>query len=103
MRNIEVTRAGRTRQAFERVLAEMETDYLDAVLIHGTPGLEQMSVDEAMKVHAELAQLRDERLVRFIGFSAHSYFDKALRLIDSGGFDLCMLSYGYLPRGHNQI
>jgi len=41
--------------------------------------------------------------VRFIGFSAHSYFDKALALIESGGFDLCMLSYGYIPRGHNQI
>jgi len=85
------------------VLREMQTDYLDAVLIHGTPGLEQMSVDEAMKVQAELAQLRDEKRVRFIGFSAHSYFDKALALIDSGGFDLCMLSYGYIPRGHNQI
>jgi predicted aldo/keto reductase-like oxidoreductase len=100
---IEVIRAGRTRQGFEKVLREMKTDYLDAILIHGTPGLEQMSVKEAMKVHAELVKLRDERMVRFIGFSAHSYFDKALALIESGGFDLCMLSYGYIPRGHNQI
>ena len=37
------------------------------------------------------------------GFSAHGYFDKALALIASGGFDLCMLSYGYIPRGYNQI
>lgn len=44
-----------------------------------------------------------EEAVRFIGFSAHSYFDKALALIESDGFDLCMLSYGYIPRGHNQI
>jgi len=74
-----------------------------AILIHGTPGLEQMSVKEAMKVHGELVKLRDEGAVRFIGFSAHSYFDKALALIESGGFDLCMLSYGYIPRGYNQI
>jgi predicted aldo/keto reductase-like oxidoreductase len=100
---VEVTRAGRTRQAFEKVLREMQTDYLDAILIHGTPGLEQMTVEEAMKVHGELLQLRDEKMVRFVGFSAHSYFDKALALINSGGFDLCMLSYGYIPRGWNQI
>jgi len=100
---VEVMQAGRTRQAFEKVLAEMKTDYLDAILIHGTPGIEQMTVKEAMKVRGELVKLRDEGAVRFIGFSAHSYFDKALALIESDGFDLCMLSYGYIPRGHNQI
>ena len=100
---VEVMRAGKTRQAFEKVLGELKTDYLDAILIHGTPGLEQMTVAEAMKVRGELVKLRDEGAVRFIGFSAHSYFDKALALIESDGFDLCMLSYGYIPRGYNQI
>jgi predicted aldo/keto reductase-like oxidoreductase len=100
---VEVMRAGRTRKGFEKVLRELKTDYLDAILIHGTPGLEQMTVTEAMKVHGELVKLRDEGAVRFIGFSAHSYFDKALALIESDGFDLCMLSYGYIPRGYNQI
>ena len=100
---VEVMQAGKTRQAFEKVLGEMKTDYLDAILIHGTPGLEQMTVVEAMRVRGELVKLRDEEAVRFIGFSAHSYFDKALALIESDVFDLCMLSYGYIPRGHNQI
>jgi predicted aldo/keto reductase-like oxidoreductase len=100
---VEVTRASKTRQAFEKVLNELKTDYLDAILIHGTPGLEQMTVTEAMRVHGELVKLREEKAVRFIGFSAHSYFDKALALIESDGFDLCMLSVGYIPRGYNQI
>jgi predicted aldo/keto reductase-like oxidoreductase len=100
---VEVMQAGRTRQAFEKVLGELKTDYLDAILIHGTPGLEQMTVAEAMRVRGELVKLRDEGAVHFIGFSAHSYFDKALALIESDGFDLCMLSYGYIPRGYNQI
>jgi hypothetical protein len=56
-----------------------------------------------MKVHAELVKLRNEKVIRFVGFSAHGYFDKALALIASGGFDVCMLSYGYIPRGHDQI
>ncbi|KPL13179.1 hypothetical protein AMJ85_00125 [candidate division BRC1 bacterium SM23_51] len=100
---VETTVPSSVRKAVEKSLKELQTDYLDAILIHGTPGLEQMSVEQAMKIHGELLKLRNERIVRFIGFSAHSYFDKALGLISSGGFDQCMLSYGYIPRGYNQI
>jgi predicted aldo/keto reductase-like oxidoreductase len=100
---VETTDPAQVRIAVEKSLRELQTDYLDAILIHGTPGLEQMTVEQAMKIHAELVKLRDERIARFIGLSAHSYFDKALALISSGGFDQCMLSYGYLPRGYNQV
>ncbi len=100
---VETTDSRKVRKAVAKVLGELQTDYLDAILIHGTPGIEQMTVAHAMKIHGELVKLRDERIVRFIGFSAHSYFDKALALISSGGFDQCMLSYGYIPRGHDQL
>ena len=86
----------------EKNLAELQSDYVDAILIHGTPGVEQMTVEQCMEVQEELAKARDKGLVRFVGFSAHGYFDKALALIETGGFDLCMLACGYLPRGHNQ-
>jgi predicted aldo/keto reductase-like oxidoreductase len=100
---VETTDPAKVRKAVEKSLGVLKTDYLDVIQIHGTPGLEQMSVDRAMKIHSELVKLREEGVVRFIGFSAHSYFDKALALISSGGFDLCMLSYGYIPRGHDQL
>lgn len=100
---VETTKPAEVRPAVERSLKELQTDYLDILLIHGTPGLQQMSVRQAMQIHAQLVKLRDERLTRFIGFSAHGYFDKALALIESGGFDQCMLSYGYIPRGYDQI
>lgn len=100
---VETTDPDKVRGAVEKALKELQTDYLDAILIHGTPGLEQMSVEQAMKIHGELVKLREERITRFIGFSAHSYFDKALALINTGGFDQCMLSYGYIPRGYNQV
>jgi predicted aldo/keto reductase-like oxidoreductase len=100
---VETTRPEEVRKSVERSLKELQTDYLDILLIHGTPGLQQMSVAEAMRIHAELVTLRAERVVRFVGFSAHGYFDKALALIASGGFDLCMLSYGYVPRGYDQV
>ena len=100
---VETTKPEEVRKAVESSLKELQTDYLDILLIHGTPGLQQMGVEQAMKIHAELVKLRDERVTRFVGFSAHSYFDKALALIASGGFDLCMLSYGYIPRGYDQV
>lgn len=100
---IETTEPDEVRPAFEKSLRELRTDHIDILEIHGTPGLEQMSVERAMEVHAEIVKLRDEGAVRHIGFSAHSYFDKGLALIESGGFDQCMLSYGYLPRGYDQV
>jgi predicted aldo/keto reductase-like oxidoreductase len=84
-------------------LKELQSDYIDAILIHGTPGVEQMTVEQCMEVHSELAKARDKGLVRFVGFSAHHYFDKALDLITTGEFDLCMLAYGYLPRGLSRL
>jgi predicted aldo/keto reductase-like oxidoreductase len=100
---VETTKPEEVRKAVEKSLKELQTDYLDILLIHGSPGLEQMSVEQAMKIHAELVKLRNEKITRFIGFSAHGYFDKALALINSGGFEMCMLSYGYMPRGSNQV
>ena len=87
----------------EKNLAELQSDYIDAILIHGTPGVEQMTVEQCMEVQGELVKARDKGLVRFVGFSAHHYFDKALALISTGEFDLCMLAYGYLPRGNSRL
>ena len=100
---VETTQPEQVHKAVEKSLKELQTDYLDILLIHGTPGLEQMNVEQAMKIHAELVRLRNEKITRFVGLSAHGYFDKALDLINTGGFDLCMLSYGYMPRGSSSV
>lgn len=100
---VETTRPEEVRKAVERSLTELQTDYLDILLIHGTPGVQDMSVEQAMKIHAEMIKLRDERVIRHVGLSAHGYFDKALALIASGGFEVCVLSCGYIPRGYDQI
>jgi len=94
---------GETTRQVEMNLRELKSDYIDAIMIHGTPGVEQMTVDQCMEVQAELAKARDKGLVRFVGFSAHHYFDKALALISTNEFDLCMLAYGYIARGHARL
>ena len=103
MTKVETAKPEEVREAVEKSLKELQTNYVDVLLIHGTPGIQDMSVAQAMKIHAELVKLRDEKVARFIGLSAHGYFDKTLALIASGGFDLCMLSCGYLPRGYDQV
>ncbi len=90
---VETTDPAHVRPAVESSLRQLRTDYLDGVLIHGAPGLDRMTVSQVMKVHGELARLRDKGLLRTIGFSAHSHFDKALTLVESGGFDHCLLAY----------
>jgi len=100
-----ITKVNRVEVArqVEKNLAELQSDYIDAILIHGTPGVEQMTVEQCMEVQGELVKARDKGQVRFVGFSAHHYFDKALALISTGEFDLCMLAYGYLPRGLGRL
>ena len=97
-----VAKGEATRQV-EMNLSELQSDYIDAIFIHGTPGVEQLTVEQCMEVHTELVKAREKGLVRFLGFSAHHYFDKALALISTGSFDLCMLAYGYLPRGNSRL
>ena len=94
---------GEATRQIKMNLSELQSDYIDAILIHGTPGVEQMTVEQCMEVQGELVKARDKGLVRFVGFSAHHYFDKALALISTGKFDLCMLAYGYLPRGNSRL
>lgn len=100
---VETTQPEDVKASVDRSLKALQTDHLDFVLIHGTPGIEQMSVVQAMKVHAALLKLKEQGTIRFIGFSAHGYFDKAFELINTKGFDQCMLSYGYIPRGYDQM
>lgn len=98
----EATQVPKVRRDVEQALKQLKTSYLDCVEIHGTPGLQQMSVKQAMKIHAELIKIKDEGLIRHIGVSAHGYFDKAYALIATGGFDLFMPAFGYIPRGDSQ-
>jgi hypothetical protein len=36
-----------------------------------------MTDEQCIEIHGELAMAREKGLVRFVGFSAHHFFDKA--------------------------
>jgi len=61
---VETTNPAHVRGQVEESMRELQTDHLDAILIHGTPGIQQMSVKRAMQIHAELVELREACLAK---------------------------------------
>jgi predicted aldo/keto reductase-like oxidoreductase len=100
---VESTRPEQVRPSVEGSLARLQTDVLDCVQIHGLPGIENMTVPDAMRIHGELVKLRDEGLLRFIGLTGHTAFDKMHEMISSGGFDVVLLACGYFHKGWDTL
>jgi predicted aldo/keto reductase-like oxidoreductase len=96
---VDVVKPSDVRRTVELSLKDFQTDYIDGVQIHGTPGIECMTVKGAMAVRDALAELRDQGMIRFIGLTGHLYFDKILELISTGGFDTVMVANGYFRKG----
>jgi predicted aldo/keto reductase-like oxidoreductase len=92
----------RTRETVERSLKELDMDYVDCVQVH-SPCIEAVGFEGAMKVHAELVKLRDEKLLRYIGLTTHVAFETVHKMIETGGFDQVLLAYGYVRRGMNTM
>ncbi len=92
----------RVRQSVETSLSELKTDYVDCVQIH-SPAIEAVGFERAMKLHAELVKLRDEKLVRFIGLTTHVAFETVHKMISTGGFDQVLLAYGYFRKGMDTL
>tara|TARA_Y100000031_G_scaffold122050_1_gene136771 strand:+ start:14483 stop:15523 length:1041 start_codon:yes stop_codon:yes gene_type:complete len=90
------------RPSVEASLKALDTDYADAMQIHG-PIIERLDFDATMKIHAEMVKLRDEGLFRFIGLTNHVAFEKTHALIETGGFDQVMLAYGYCKGFHQML
>jgi predicted aldo/keto reductase-like oxidoreductase len=90
------------RPMLEKSLSELGTDYVDCVQIH-SPAIERVGFDGAMKIHGELAKLREEKMLRFIGLTTHVAFEDVYRMIATGGFDQVLLAYGYFRKGMDTV
>ncbi|HEV8002801.1 MAG TPA: aldo/keto reductase [Planctomycetaceae bacterium] len=99
---IYVTNPANTRKCLETSLKELGTDHVETAQIH-SPVIEGMGFKGAMKVHKELLKLRDEKMVRYIGLTTHVAFDSVHRMISTGGFDQCLLAYGYFRKGMDTL
>jgi aryl-alcohol dehydrogenase-like predicted oxidoreductase len=88
------------RGSVERSLEELGMDYVDSMMLHG-PIVERLEFETLMGLHAELDKMRDEGMIRHIGLSGHSRFEKMLELIDTEAFDTLLIQHGYMRKGFN--
>jgi len=99
---VAVAKPEQVRPSVEKSLKELDTDYVDLMQIH-SPAIEAVGVKGAMKIHAELLKLRDEKLFRFIGLTTHVAFESVHEMISTGGFDQVLLAYGYFRKGMDTL
>jgi predicted aldo/keto reductase-like oxidoreductase len=90
------------RKSLETSLKQLDVDHVDAAQIH-SPAIERVGFEGAMKMHAELVKLRDEKMLRFIGLTTHVAFETVHKMISTGGFDQVLLAYGYFNKGMDTL
>lgn len=99
---VAVFEPGQVRASLEQSLKQLGTDRVDLAQVH-SPAIEKVGFDGAMKLHAELLKLRDEKLLRFIGLTTHVAFETVYKMICTGGFDQVLLAYGYFNKGMDTL
>lgn len=85
------------RLAVEQSLRRMRTDRIDLVQFHASPTREVLGANDSL---AELAALRSEGKIRFVGVSGT--LPNVLDHIDMGVFDVFQLPYSALEREHER-
>jgi aryl-alcohol dehydrogenase-like predicted oxidoreductase len=99
---VAVTDPGQVRRSVEESLKQLATDRVDLVQVH-SPAIEKVGFDGAMKLHAELVKLRDQKMLRFIGLTTHVAFETVHKMIRTEGFDQVLLAYGYFNKGMDTL
>jgi aryl-alcohol dehydrogenase-like predicted oxidoreductase len=90
--------AANVRTGVERSLRLLGTDHLDLVQIHMSPTRAQIEQDGTVE---EMAKLRDEGKVRFLGMSGIE--PNLADHIAMGLFDVFQIPYSLLQRGHETL
>ncbi|MBC8181528.1 aldo/keto reductase [candidate division KSB1 bacterium] len=79
------------KKEIERSLKHMRTDYIDILMIHSIEPSEDIAVLEK-GVYKMMNQLKDEGVVRFIGFSCMNSSQKSKELIEKLDIDVALLA-----------
>ena len=81
----------KAKAEFERSLNRMKTDHVDVLLIHSIqPDDELKSIEEG--VYRVINDFKDQKMVRYIGFSSTDSAERSKELIDNLEFDVTLLA-----------
>ena len=88
--------AGETRKLVEDQLGALKTDYFDFYAWHGINNWDRfnMACSKNGPIH-ELLRLKEEGLIKHLGFSTHSRMELIIKCIETGMFEFVNLHYYY--------
>jgi len=81
----------KAKAEFEESLKRLKTDYVDILLIHAITPEDRLS-DIAEGNFRLLQQLKEEKMVRYIGFSSMDSAERSKELIENLDFDVTLLA-----------
>ena len=97
--------ASEMREMVEKQLTDLQTDYFDFYGWHGINNDEILN--EACKTGGaveELLKLKEEGIIKHVGFSTHGPLQTIIRTIETGMFDFVNLHYYYFDqRNHAAV
>ncbi len=91
--------AEETRELVEKQLNDLQTDYLDFYGWHGINNQELLTQScKSGGAVEELLKLKEEGVIRHVGFSTHAPLEVIIRAIESGLFEFVNLHYYYFDQ-----
>jgi aryl-alcohol dehydrogenase-like predicted oxidoreductase len=88
---------GVVRRSLDASLRNLGREWIDLLQLHGSFSVEQMGyILEPGGLLDELEQVRDEGLVKFVGFTYEGHDSALFQLIETGRFDVVQLQYNLL-------
>jgi uncharacterized protein len=90
--------ANRVRQSIEESLRRLRRDCVDLVQIHGSSYSPELAGEllEAGGMVDQLEALRDEGLIKYIGFTSEDSNSAVYRFIESDRFDVMQICYNFI-------
>ena len=90
--------ADHVRSSLERSLKNLKRDWIDLLQIHGTV----YSEEEAQRIMSsggmleEMEKMKEEGLIKWVGFTIEAQNEALYRFIKSGRFDVMQISYNFI-------
>lgn len=91
-------------QMFEFSLQNLQTDFIDCYVVHS---LTWEKYNERVKtsrgIWKYLLRYKNERTIRYIGFSSHDNPQNIIKLIKTDRFDFVILQYSFLDQKNKEV
>jgi uncharacterized protein len=96
-----ITETSQVRAYFEEQCLNLQTDYIDFYLFHAL-NKERWENIKKLKMIEEVEKLREEKKIRFIGFSFHDEYPIFEEILTYKDWDFCQIQLNYVDTNIQQ-